>query len=219
LVPVRMTGCFNELPAWCITAVQVSLGLLIFCFTFFIFKFDVGQFFVSFINVLLFFPSLPSFPCITGTTAAGLRYGCPSWICPFFGDQHFWGEMVHRRKVGPKPCPIGALTLPIVAESLVRHCLGLFLHTVLYFLPMCLLSNQKSSFRFSLTPISISLIVSFLSFSIFFVLSSATMNIIRRYYLMTRPSHMLQPWPPRWPRRMASKEPARLFTSTCPWKI
>lgn len=58
----------------------------------------------------------------TGTTAAGLRYGCPSWICPFFGDQHFWGEMVHRRKVGPKPCPIGALTLPIVADSLVSEC-------------------------------------------------------------------------------------------------
>ena len=65
------------------------------------------------------FSTLSSLP---GTTAAGLRYGCPSWICPFFGDQHFWGEMVHRRKVGPKPCPIGALTLPIVADSLVSSC-------------------------------------------------------------------------------------------------
>ena len=26
--------------------------------------------------------------------------------------------MVHRRRVGPKPCPIGALTLPVVADSL-----------------------------------------------------------------------------------------------------
>lgn len=26
--------------------------------------------------------------------------------------------MVHRRQVGPRPCPIGALTLPIVADSL-----------------------------------------------------------------------------------------------------
>ena len=25
-----------------------------------------------------------------GTTAAGLRAGKPTMICPFFGDQHFW---------------------------------------------------------------------------------------------------------------------------------
>ena len=61
-------------------------------------------------------PKYASLP--TGTTAAGLRYGCPTWVCPFFGDQHFWGEMVYRRHLGPKPCPIGSLTLPIVAESL-----------------------------------------------------------------------------------------------------
>ena len=29
----------------------------------------------------------------TGTTAAGLRAGKPTWICPFFGDQFFWGEI------------------------------------------------------------------------------------------------------------------------------
>lgn len=55
---------------------------------------------------------------IAGTTAAGLRYGCPTWVCPFFGDQHFWGEMVHRRQVGPKPCPISALTPALIEESL-----------------------------------------------------------------------------------------------------
>ena len=29
-----------------------------------------------------------------GTTAAGLRAGCPAVIHPFFGDQFFWAERV-----------------------------------------------------------------------------------------------------------------------------
>jgi len=45
-----------------------------------------------------------------GTTAAGLRYGLPTLVCPFFGDQYMWGEMVHRASVGPKPVPIAQLT-------------------------------------------------------------------------------------------------------------
>ena len=45
-----------------------------------------------------------------GTTAAGLRAGRPTCIIPFFGDQHFWGEMVHRCKVGPAPLPAHAVT-------------------------------------------------------------------------------------------------------------
>jgi len=53
-----------------------------------------------------------------GTTAAGLRFGCPTWICPFFGDQFFWGEMVHRNLLGPKPCSIPSLSLSIVSENL-----------------------------------------------------------------------------------------------------
>eukprot|EP01034_Spumella_vulgaris_P030699 gene30699-37953_t len=36
-----------------------------------------------------------------GTTSAGLRAGNPTFICPFFGDQHFWAEMVHRAGCGP----------------------------------------------------------------------------------------------------------------------
>lgn len=39
-----------------------------------------------------------------GTTAAGLQAGKPTMICPFFGDQHFWGQMVFNAKLGPKPC-------------------------------------------------------------------------------------------------------------------
>ncbi|EJD46939.1 UDP-Glycosyltransferase/glycogen phosphorylase [Auricularia subglabra TFB-10046 SS5] len=38
-----------------------------------------------------------------GTTAAGLRLGKPTIIVPFFGDQPFWGTMVHRAGAGPKP--------------------------------------------------------------------------------------------------------------------
>ena len=29
-----------------------------------------------------------------GTTAAGLRAGCPTIIHPFFGDQHLWADRV-----------------------------------------------------------------------------------------------------------------------------
>lgn len=45
-----------------------------------------------------------------GTTSAGLRAGNPTFICPFFGDQHFWGEMVYRSGAGPPGCPIASLT-------------------------------------------------------------------------------------------------------------
>ena len=45
-----------------------------------------------------------------GTTSAGLRAGNPTFICPFFGDQHFWGEMVYRSGTGPPGCPIISLT-------------------------------------------------------------------------------------------------------------
>ncbi|KAG5175617.1 hypothetical protein JKP88DRAFT_269227 [Tribonema minus] len=41
-----------------------------------------------------------------GTVAAGLRAGKPTLICPFFGDQFFWGQYVYERGVGPKPIPI-----------------------------------------------------------------------------------------------------------------
>jgi len=46
-----------------------------------------------------------------GTTSAGLRAGNPTFICPFFGDQHFWAEMVHRSGVGPKGCAVRSLTI------------------------------------------------------------------------------------------------------------
>ena len=54
-----------------------------------------------------------------GTTAAGLRYGLPTLVCPFFGDQFMWGEMVRRAGVGPAPCPINTLTEEILVEKLL----------------------------------------------------------------------------------------------------
>ncbi len=38
-----------------------------------------------------------------GTTAAGLRAGVPTVVCPFFGDQPYWGERVAALGAGPKP--------------------------------------------------------------------------------------------------------------------
>eukprot|EP00899_Mesostigma_viride_P005978 jgi/Mesvir1/15381/Mv06575-RA.9 len=38
-----------------------------------------------------------------GTTAAGLRAGKPTTVVPFFGDQPFWGLMVHNQGAGPAP--------------------------------------------------------------------------------------------------------------------
>ena len=40
-----------------------------------------------------------------GTTAAGLRAGRPTLICPFLGDQPFWGHQIEQLGAGPKPLP------------------------------------------------------------------------------------------------------------------
>ena len=55
-----------------------------------------------------------------GTTAAGLRFGLPTFVCPFFGDQFMWGEMVRRAGVGPAPCPIDDLTDDILVTRLTE---------------------------------------------------------------------------------------------------
>ncbi|KAK9134446.1 hypothetical protein Syun_013776 [Stephania yunnanensis] len=46
-----------------------------------------------------------------GTTATGLRAGCPTTIVPFFGDQFFWGDRIHERGLGPPPIPISKLSV------------------------------------------------------------------------------------------------------------
>ncbi|MEU9021028.1 glycosyltransferase [Actinomadura sp. NPDC048394] len=55
-----------------------------------------------------------------GTTAAGLRAGVPTVVCPFFGDQPYWGERVAALGAGPAPLPFRAMTVPRLARRLRR---------------------------------------------------------------------------------------------------
>jgi len=51
-----------------------------------------------------------------GTTAAGLRAGCPTVIKPFFGDQYFWASRITELGVGVST---RSLTIDTLAECLV----------------------------------------------------------------------------------------------------
>jgi sterol 3beta-glucosyltransferase len=53
-----------------------------------------------------------------GTTAAGLLAARPTIVCPFQGDQHFWGAAVHRAGAGPEPLPARKLTPERLASAL-----------------------------------------------------------------------------------------------------
>jgi sterol 3beta-glucosyltransferase len=53
-----------------------------------------------------------------GTTAAGLHAGRPTVICPFFGDQPFWGRVVHEAGLGPAPIAQRVLTPARLAAAL-----------------------------------------------------------------------------------------------------
>lgn len=57
-----------------------------------------------------------------GTTAAGITAGKPTLVVPFFGDQPFWGAMVHRAGAGPEPIPHKTLTADNLAEG-IKVCL------------------------------------------------------------------------------------------------
>lgn len=57
-----------------------------------------------------------------GTTAAGLLAGRPTLICPFMGDQPFWGERVRHLGAGPEPIPQKRLTAEKLAAA-VREML------------------------------------------------------------------------------------------------
>jgi UDP:flavonoid glycosyltransferase YjiC (YdhE family) len=58
-----------------------------------------------------------------GTTAAGLRAGVPAIVCPFFGDQPYWGERVAALGAGPRPLPVGRLTVDRLSAAL-SHVMG-----------------------------------------------------------------------------------------------
>lgn len=53
-----------------------------------------------------------------GTTGAGLRAGKPTIICPFFGDQPFWGKQVFELGVGPRPIPQKQLTVVNLSQAI-----------------------------------------------------------------------------------------------------
>lgn len=53
-----------------------------------------------------------------GTTAAGLRAGVPTVICPFFGDQPFWGRRVASLGAGPQPIPQRRLSAEALAGAI-----------------------------------------------------------------------------------------------------
>lgn len=53
-----------------------------------------------------------------GTTAAGLRAGRPTVICPFMGDQHFWGRRVWELGVGPQPIPQKRLSVSALTGAI-----------------------------------------------------------------------------------------------------
>ncbi|KAJ8762107.1 hypothetical protein K2173_007195 [Erythroxylum novogranatense] len=53
-----------------------------------------------------------------GTTATGLKAGCPTTIVPFFGDQFFWGDRIHEKELGPKPIPVSQLSVENLANAI-----------------------------------------------------------------------------------------------------
>ncbi|EEF38033.1 transferase, transferring glycosyl groups, putative [Ricinus communis] len=53
-----------------------------------------------------------------GTTATGLKAGCPTTIVPFFGDQFFWGDIVHKQGLGPAPIPIAQLNVESLSDAI-----------------------------------------------------------------------------------------------------
>ncbi|KAJ9614168.1 hypothetical protein H2200_002304 [Cladophialophora chaetospira] len=58
-----------------------------------------------------------------GTTAAGLRFGKPTMVVPFFGDQPFWSKMIAKAGAGAKESlPLKKLDSDKFAEG-IRQCL------------------------------------------------------------------------------------------------
>lgn len=53
-----------------------------------------------------------------GSTAAGLRAGKPTIICPFSFDQPYWGRCVHELHLGSKPLPQRKLSAEQLATAI-----------------------------------------------------------------------------------------------------
>lgn len=84
---------------------------------------DTGQ-----IHVIAGAPHDKLFPLVAacihhggaGSTAASLRAGKPTVICPFFGDQPFWGRRIEELGVGPAPVAKKRLTVESLARAIAR---------------------------------------------------------------------------------------------------
>lgn len=53
-----------------------------------------------------------------GTTATGIAAGKPTVVVPFFADQPFWGDVIHKAGAGPRPIPFTNLTVEALAEAI-----------------------------------------------------------------------------------------------------
>lgn len=54
-----------------------------------------------------------------GTTAIGIAMGKPTVVVPFFGDQPFWGAMIHKAGAGPEPVPFKKMTEDSLYNSIM----------------------------------------------------------------------------------------------------
>ena len=60
-----------------------------------------------------------------GSTAAGLRYGKPTLVIPFAGDQSFWANRVWKSGCGPRPISRDQLNIHNMTKALLdlnNHC-------------------------------------------------------------------------------------------------
>lgn len=57
-----------------------------------------------------------------GTVAIALKCGLPTMVVPFFGDQHFWGQMIGSAGAGPEAVPYKYLDVDKLAEG-IEFCL------------------------------------------------------------------------------------------------
>lgn len=55
-----------------------------------------------------------------GTTGAGLRAGVPNIVIPHTADQPFWGSRVQAIGAGPRPIPVGRLTVDRLAGAMAE---------------------------------------------------------------------------------------------------
>lgn len=57
-----------------------------------------------------------------GTTAAAMKAGIPSIICPFSVDQHFWGQYAWRKQIATEPLPQQKLSVEALAQAIRVAC-------------------------------------------------------------------------------------------------